>query len=1660
MADNDGATTIEVDLSDASIAKLTKAIADAIGKGAQQGANSMGATFTKAANKAADDFANQWAKTFRQNAGRLTDAIENTLRTATSKAMNGAFDAAMFRQMQVQLGSVKGISQSVLDPATIKRAAGLSAEQLGVFTKGLDMELSQAWAHVQAFNTHVANAGRERTAQIKVDGKMRAIAESQAGKLEAIEARKAADIVTAQSRQAGEMRVATHKALLKTITMLERGIGTAIKGTAKTTLSVVSSMTSGVGSLLRRHNSDAVSGLSGAYDKREKIMRDSFNDQEGIIRRSALRQQAELTKIREQTSRGVLGTVTGRGLGMGVGALVGGFGAIAWLKDGYTQAVNLNEQLNKTNVVFGSMAGQVVAFSETAVNSLGATQAEALTAAGTFGNLFRSVKLSEQQSAEMSMTLVKLAADLSSFNNVPVDEVFDALRSGLVGEQEPLRRLGVNLNEATLKVKAFELGLSDGKSVLSANAKAQAAYALILEQTTLAQGDFARTMYEGANAQRRAGKAAKELATEIMGKLMPAITVGMNAATTAFTGLTTLLSDRTNPVLHTLQRTLMGVAAGMGAVIAMKGAVEVLKLMGTAVKLSLGPMGLLLTTAGLIGGAISLMMDRSEAFRTTMGLLGDRFAAIGHAIGKVFEPILRSAGNLLDNVIIPAIDRTATWLGNHLLPAFDAVVSFVKRNVRPTLEAARNVITGVGDAVVRVGSAIEPYLRPAIDGFKALGAAISAAFGGDFGGLGAGLASAGSGIVGSLSMVLGRVGDLLAPLAQKVAKFVVDLFSGPNLMKYAKAFLGFVETIGRVLGTIVSHPTFVKAVVGIGAAAVVIGAKLAQGILEGIISNLPGLWDLLTSALAAGLSLAFKNAWKVALVVLGGLVLGTQLKNVFHRGGEAAGSGFFAGFKKKVGDGRQFLSGLFGGTGTADPRAAAALKRQYQLISNQMAALGAPRISTGFRALDKATVDAATKQLELLKSKFTESEIAGRMAAYKIQQAWKGTSGFFTGVVKGVGSSLAVLPKAAKGAAAGVAAALATTNAYSGAGTGGGRAFTGAFAAQVKGSGEAIKGAFKGAWASMTDYAKNTGQSVGAVLGGALAKGAIAAAAAAGGFMAGKAEGQSGGSGLMSAIIGGVGAGAMIGGPWGAAVGALVGGASLIGAAFGRAEAAAKKFREEVAQLAAEFTDSLNKAIEDGVIKLGQITDGLTFGEVLSVDLEGVKAQIADALGPAGRKMVADLGLTIEADLLPLLRRAGGDAEKAGQLLSQSLIDATARSRDLGGALEKDVVKILKDIAGPGGMSTIDDWLARQPNTNLGVAKWIKENRVYLNSVLDNAKALAGEAKAMSIAAQEASDLAAVMAAAPDSSSAWSSWVAGPLGAAEDVKTALAEAQGARDRLDLRLSLPLPTPGVSDFKAAMDAAVLALDDAGESAASIAAKSQQNGLPEAQRRALEAQMNQLKGSITGQWSNAINQGIADGTIKTRADLDKALLELAAITAEGGGKIGEGLSYEMLQALGPEFADLLADKLEADGDLAGAALMRGLAAGISENVYNAVQSAIDAAAKVHTAMRGEFQIASPSKLFAKMGGQLTTGLALGITKGAQEAVAAAERMAAAVAAGSSLPAAAFAGRPGAAGAGGGTSLTDQRQFNNHLYLPTGDPEAAALAVVNRQASSLWG
>ena len=184
-------------------------------------------------------------------------------------------------------------------------------------------------------------------------------------------------------------------------------------------------------------------------------------------------------------------------------------------------ASDLNEEVSKAEVIFGDVADEIKAFSKTADRALGLTQKEALSAASTFATFGKASGLAGKDLSSFSKGATTLASDLASFYNTNADEAINAIGAALRGESEPIRKYGVLLDDATLKAKAMEMGLYDGKGALDAQAKSLAAYEVILDQTTDAQGDFSRTSDGLAGQQKILTAQLENLKTTMGTNLLP-----------------------------------------------------------------------------------------------------------------------------------------------------------------------------------------------------------------------------------------------------------------------------------------------------------------------------------------------------------------------------------------------------------------------------------------------------------------------------------------------------------------------------------------------------------------------------------------------------------------------------------------------------------------------------------------------------------------------------------------------------------------------------------------------------------------------------------------------------------------------------------------------------------------------------------------------------------------------------------------------------------------------------------------------------------------------------------------------------------------------------------------------------------------------------------
>jgi phage-related protein len=213
------------------------------------------------------------------------------------------------------------------------------------------------------------------------------------------------------------------------------------------------------------------------------------------------------------------------GLALAAAGVAAGAFAVKFGKDAISAASDLNETIAKTGELFGDSTAEIEKFAESAASRLGQSKQQALDAAANFAIFGKSAGLAGSDLVNFSTGFTNLASDLASFNNTSPEDAINAIGSALRGEAEPLRRYGVLLNDASLRQAALELGIvSTTKNALTPQQKVLAAQQLIYEQTSVAQGDFARTSDGLANSQRILTAQIENVRTKIGTALLPAAT--------------------------------------------------------------------------------------------------------------------------------------------------------------------------------------------------------------------------------------------------------------------------------------------------------------------------------------------------------------------------------------------------------------------------------------------------------------------------------------------------------------------------------------------------------------------------------------------------------------------------------------------------------------------------------------------------------------------------------------------------------------------------------------------------------------------------------------------------------------------------------------------------------------------------------------------------------------------------------------------------------------------------------------------------------------------------------------------------------------------------------------------------------------------------------
>lgn len=295
-------------------------------------------------------------------------------------------------------------------------------------------------------------------------------------------------------------------------------------------------------------------------------------------------------------------------------------------------ASDMEESTNKVDVAFGQSSKRVKDFAKDTLESFGIAESSALDMAALFGDMSTAMGISQDDAAGLSTQLVGLAGDLASFKNINIEEVTTALSGVFTGETESLKRLGVVMTEANLQQFAMSQGITKNIKDFSQAEKVLLRYQFVMQATSNAHGDFARTGDGAANQSRKFTQGLKELGAELGSIILPYFTAAVdlgNKLIKSFKGLDD--SSKRLAVFGSAVAALTGPALYLAGTIIPK-LVTGFRLLGAAVTTAGGPIAII--TAGVTGLTLAVQKLLEDIAPTT-----SFFQTLGNIIGNIGNPL-------------------------------------------------------------------------------------------------------------------------------------------------------------------------------------------------------------------------------------------------------------------------------------------------------------------------------------------------------------------------------------------------------------------------------------------------------------------------------------------------------------------------------------------------------------------------------------------------------------------------------------------------------------------------------------------------------------------------------------------------------------------------------------------------------------------------------------------------------------------------------------------------------------------------------------------------------------------------------------------------------------------------------------------------------------
>lgn len=359
-------------------------------------------------------------------------------------------------------------------------------------------------------------------------------------------------------------------------------------------------------------------------------------------------------------------------------------------------ASDLNETMNKVDVAFGTSAGKVKAWGDTALANMGLAKQSALDAAALFGDMSTSMGLPQDKAAEMSTSLTQLGADLASFKNISFDRAQTALAGVYTGETEALKGLGIVMTQSNLAAFAQAQGITKSMDEMTQAELVSLRYAYVMDKTKNAQGDFARTADGTANRTRTMQETFKETAATLGQNLLPVANRLMEFVTGLTQKFAALSPEQQKVVLiiGAIIAVIPPLLIGLGMLVTSIGAISTAFGFLAANPVVLAIIAIILVIAGLAFLIIKNWDTLKQWFSTFVGAVAGFFTGMWQGIQNIFNAgvnWVKQNWDLLIGILLGGVGLLVVLVIRH----WDSIVGAIRNAINWAVSTVSNGVSNI-----------------------------------------------------------------------------------------------------------------------------------------------------------------------------------------------------------------------------------------------------------------------------------------------------------------------------------------------------------------------------------------------------------------------------------------------------------------------------------------------------------------------------------------------------------------------------------------------------------------------------------------------------------------------------------------------------------------------------------------------------------------------------------------------------------------------------------------------------------------------------------------------------------------------------------------------------------------------------------------------------